>query len=92
MLSFVEHVVLVTESQRSRDERKSRSRSGGPGSDDDEKARHRRDVHGLRSRYHAKKGKHRSSEEEGRERKAYRHARKGLQKRLNRSLGGHSAQ
>jgi len=92
MLSFVEHVVLVSE-KTDPDERKSRSRSGGPGTDRDEKARHQRDVYGLRSRYHAKKRKGFSSpEEEKRERKSYRHTRKGLQKRLHRSLGGQSVQ
>ena len=93
MLSFVEHVVAVTEQKVSRDEKESRSRSGGPGTDRDEKARHQRDVYGLRSRYHAKKRKgFGSPEEESRERKSYRHARKGLQKRLHRSLGGQSIQ
>ena len=92
MLSFVEHV-LVTEKIISRDELRSRSRSGGPGDDDSEKARHRRDVFQARKGYHTKKRKgFKNPEEEKQERSRYKLKRRSLQKRLHRSLGGHSMQ
>ena len=87
MLSFVEHVVLVTEGRVSRDERENRDRTGGPGDDRAEVARHRAQVHGLRKRYHTKKRKgFKSSEEEKRERAAYKLRRGDERERHHRKI------
>ena len=72
MLSFVEHVVLVTERGVHRSERRNRVRSGGPGDERQELMRHQRQVKGLRSRFDTKQRRgFKSSEEERRERAAH---------------------
>ena len=87
MLSFVEHVVLVTEKKISRDERENRERTGGPGDDKAETMRHRAHVHGLRKRYHTKKRKgFKSSEEEKRERSAYKLRKGNERERFQRKI------
>ena len=89
MLSFVEHVVAVTEKMVHRSERRNRDRSGGPGDEKQEIMRHRRRVHGLRKIFNTKDRKgFKSPEEERRERAAYKLRRSGERDRFHRKVSG----
>ena len=89
MLSFVEHVVLVTEVRASRDHRAAASRSGGPGDDRAEVARHSKRVRELRGKYQEKKLKGFSSPEERKlESDRHRRLRGAERMRFRRSIGG----
>lgn len=89
MLSFVEHVVLVSEGGIHRSEPRNRVRSGGPGDERQEVMRHRRQVHGLRKMFNTKDRKgFKSPEEEKRERAAYKLRRSSERDRFHRKVSG----
>ena len=93
MLSFVEHVVLVSEVKAPIDHRKSMSRSGGPGTQQQEKDRHAKKVRELRQKYQDLKAQgFRSPEERSLASARHRLARRTERLRHRRSLGGHSMQ
>jgi hypothetical protein len=89
MLSFIEHVVAVTEVRVSADHRASQSRSGGPGDDRSEKERHAKKVRELRGAYQDKKLKgFRSPEERRLAADRHRLARRSEGHRHRKSMGG----
>lgn len=89
MLSFVEHVVLVSEKRIHRSERENRARAGGPGDERQETMRHRRTVHTLRKQFHTKnRTGFKSPEEERRERAAYKLRRGNERDRFQNKVSG----
>ena len=84
MNSLIEYII----NERG-DEEESRFRAGGPGSREQEKARHSIEVGRLRQRYNRRKQRgFRSDQEERQERQRHSLAKKGEQKRHDRSYRG----